>query len=259
MPGISGKNCSSDTVMSFVPQKRSFNPSLQKEVKSYKKTKRKHKIRQKSPTKDIYKVEFVNKCDTSNLTNDSNTARIKSNKPPVIIRLKRVKHLQMQNPSNDTNYHNITSDNNHRNIPVPVYRHIPVVRKQSFSNQTIGLSSRNFSNNHIFAFEQPKLNQNISNVYYPMSTCVSYTKSYFEHMKNKIIEMERGNFTCTLSLKECTRIISNIESQKIDDWFNDIPKKVQDELSFESNVLIPIMELSKQTHTDLLMEEEWFI
>jgi len=255
---LSERNGSSDTVMTFVPQKRPCSYSLHKEVKLYKKTKRKHKIRHKSVSKDIYKVEFVNKSDTSNLTNDLNTDKIKSNKPPVIIRLKRVKCSKMKNLSIDENYQ-ITSEN-HRNIPVPVYRHIPVVRKQSFSNQTVGVSSKNFSNNHIFTFEQPKLNQNIPSVYYPVSTCVPYTtNSYVEHIKNKIIETENINSTCSLLLKESIRIISNMKSQKIGEWFHDIPKKIEDELSFEFNALIPITELSKQSHTDSLMEDEWFI
>lgn len=259
MPRLSGRN-SSDINMSFVPQKRPCTSSLQKDVKLYKKTKKKHKIRQKSISRDIYKVEFVN-SDTSNLTNDLNDDSINSNKPPVIIRLKRIKRSKMKKFPSDTNYHNVTSDN-HRNIPIPVYRHIPVVRKQSFSNQTEVVSSKKASNNHIFTFEQPRLNQNNFNTYFPTSTCIPYTKPYVGHIKDKIIELEKRSFMCTLSLKESIQIISNMELQKIGEWFYNTPTKIQDELSFDSNTLVPFTELSKQTQidsqADSQTEDEWF-
>jgi len=215
----------------------------------YKKTKKKkHKIRQKSISRDIYKVEFVN-SNISNLTNDLNNDSINSNKPPVIIRLKRIKRSKMKKFPSDTNYHNVTSDN-HRNIPIPVYRHIPVVRKQSFSNQTQSVSSKKLSNNHIFTFEQPQLNQNNFDTYFPTSTCVSYTKSYVEDIRDKMIELNKCSFMCTLSLKESIQIISNMELQKIGEWFYNTPTKIQDELSFDSNILIPFTELSKQAQID---------
>jgi len=247
MSRLSGRN-SSDTNVSFVPQKRPCNSSLQKDIQFYKKLKKKHKIRQKTLFKDIYKVEFVN-SDNSNLTND----RIKSpDKPPVIIRFKRIQHSKTKSLSKDMNYHNQS------NIQIPFYRHIPVIRKQSFSNIE-NVFSKTASNNYIFTFEQTKLYQNIFITYFPMNIYIPHIKSYSKCIRDKIIELEKCNFMCKRSLKLFIQIMSNMGSQKIGKWFYNTPNKIQDDLSFDSNVLVPFTELSKQTHTDFHAVDEWFI
>lgn len=245
----------SDANISFVPQKRPsklYSP-IHDEVNFYKKTKRKHKTNLKSLSKDIYKVEVVN-SHPSNSNND----KIASDQPPVIIRFKRVQNSKNKYPSSDIESHiTISSDDDDddedidvKKMPedaIPVHKYIRVVRKPSFSNVTEVLPSKSFTESHIFTFEHPELRRNIyKNVsYYPTYTCIPDTKSSIEYIQEKIANLGNPSLKCTLSLKDSLKIISNMEPKKIGEWFYNVPKKIQDNLSFNSSTLVPLTELSK--------------
>lgn len=234
------RKCCSDTI-SFVPQKRPCNSSMKKEIDFYKKSKRKHKIRQKISSKDIYKVEVVN----NEMTN-SNSDRIESHKPSVIIRLKRIQHSNNKKQSSDVDSHvRMPSDNDDKHVLVP--RHIRVVRKPSFSDETY-ISSKRFSNNYTFTFEQPELHRNVfKNVsYYPTNNCIPNTRSNIESIEDKIANLGTFNFKCALSFNKSIKVMSNMAPRVIGEWFYNIPKKIQDDLSFDTPKLIPFTKLSKK-------------
>ncbi|CAI6355585.1 unnamed protein product [Macrosiphum euphorbiae] len=253
----------SDTDISFVPQKRpsKLHSPIHDEINFYKKTKRKHKTHQKSLCKDIYKVEVVN-SHPSNSNND----KIASDKPPVIIRIKRVQNSKNICPSSDVESHITISssssssssssdddydeDINVKKIPketIPVHRYIRVVRKPSFSNKTEVTPTKSFTESQIFTFEHPELRRNIYKncSYYPTYTCIPDTKSSVEYIQEKIENLGNPSLKCTLSFKDSLKVMSNMEPKKIGEWFYNIPKKIQDNLSFNSSSLVPLTELSK--------------
>lgn len=250
----------SDTNISFVPQKRpsKLHSPIHDEINFYKKTKRKHKTHQKSLSKDIYKVEVVN-SQPSNSNND----RIASDQPPVIIRIKKVQNSKNKYPSSDVKSHitissaSSSSDNddddndvNVKKIPedtIPVHRYIRVVRKPSFSNETEVTPSKSFTESQMFTFEHPELRQNIYEKcsYYPTYTCIPDTKSSVEYIQEKIKNLGDPSLKCTLSFKDSLKVMSNMEPKQIGEWFYNVPKKIQDNLSFNSSSLVPLTELSK--------------
>jgi len=261
----------SDTDISFVPQKRpsKLHSPIHDEINFYKKIKRKHKTHQKSPCKDIYKVEVVN-SHPSNSNNDS----ITSDKPPVIIRIKRVQNSKNKYPSSDVESHitissssspstssssssSSSSDNddydddiNVKKIPeetIPVHRYIRVVRKPSFSNETEVTPIKSFTESQMFTFEHPELRQNIHKncSYYPTYTCIPDTKSSVKYIQEKIENLGNPSLKCTLSFKDSLKVMSNMKPTKIGEWFYNVPKKIQDNLSFNSSSLVPLTELSK--------------
>lgn len=217
---------------------------MKKEFNLYKKSKRKRKIRQKMSSKDIYKVEVVN-----NEISNSNNDRLESHKPSVIIRLKRIHHSNKKKQSSDVDSHatipSDDDDDDDKNIPVP--RHIRVVRKPSFSDET-GISSKRFSNNLTFTFEQPELHRNVfKNVsYYPTNNCIPNTRFNIESIKDKIANLGAPNFKCALSFNKSLKAMSNIAPQVIGEWFYNIPQKIQDDLSFDLPKLTPFSMLSKK-------------
>ncbi|XP_026816767.1 uncharacterized protein LOC113556171 isoform X1 [Rhopalosiphum maidis] len=240
----------SDSDISFVPQKRpsKLHSPIHDEINFYKKTKRKHKTHQKSSSKDIYKVEVVNNHPSK--SNNPNNNRIESDQPPVIIRLKRVQNSKNKYSSSDVESHlSISSSDNDDKIPedpIPVHRYIRVVRKPSFSNGTEVLPSKGYTKNQMFTFEHPELRHNIyKNVsYYPTYNCIPDTKSSIEYIQDKIANLN-PNLKCTLSFKESLKVMSKMEPQQIGEWFYNVPKKIQDNLSFNSSTLVPLTDLSK--------------
>lgn len=241
-PSSKRKHCS-DTNISFVPQKRPSNSSKLKEIKLYKKPKRKHKIRKKISSKDIYKVEVVN-----NEISSSNNERVESHKPSVIIRLKRIiRPSNKKKKLSDVDNHVTLPSDDDKNIPVP--RHIRVVRKPSFSN---AMQSKRFSNNLAFTFEQPELHKNIlKNVsYYPTNNCIPNTGSTIECVEKKIANLGIPNLKSISSFKKSIKSMSNIPPQIIGEWFYNVPKKLQDDLSFDPFKLTPFTKLSKKLSTN---------
>lgn len=238
---ILNRKCCSNANITFVPQKRPSKP-LKKKIKSHKNTKRKHKSRQKLASKDIYKVEIV---DSRPLSSNKN----KSDRPPVIVRFKRVHHSNTKSPSSDAeSLASISSDDDDKEIhddPIPVLRPIRVVRKPSFSNETKTLPSRGFSENHILAFERPELYRVIPNdiTYYPTNACASITESKFESVKMRIANLDKSNIKVPLSYKKSMRAMFNMKTEDIGNWFYKIPKQIKDDLSLDSTELISLTEL----------------
>lgn len=252
----------SDTNITFVPQKRpsKLHSPMHDEINYYKKTKRKHKTHQKSLSKDIYKVEVVNRHPSN-----SNNDRIVSDQPPVIIRIKRVQNSKKKCPSSDVESHitissassseddddDYNDDINVRKIPedtIPVHRYIRVVRKPSFSYETEVTPSKSFTESQMFTFEHPELRRNIyknSSSYYPTYTCIPDTRSSVEYIHEKITNLSNPRLKRTLSFKDSLKVMSNMEPKKIGEWFFNVPKKIQDNLSFNSSSLVPLTELSK--------------
>ncbi|KAL4135913.1 hypothetical protein QTP88_007494 [Uroleucon formosanum] len=252
----------SDTNITFVPQKRpsKLHSPMHDEINYYKKTKRKHKTHQKSLSKDIYKVEVVNRHPSN-----SNNDRIVSDQPPVIIRIKRVQNSKKKCPSSDVESHitissassseddddDYNDDINVRKIPedtIPVHRYIRVVRKPSCSNETEVTPSKSFTESQMFTFEHPELRRNIyknSSSYYPTYTCIPDTRSSVEYIHEKITNLSNPRLKRTLSFKDSLKVMSNMEPKKIGEWFFNVPKKIQDNLSFNSSSLVPLTELSK--------------
>lgn len=222
---------------------------MNEKVNRDKKIKRKHKTHQKPTSKDIYKVEVVNSLPSSSKS-DLHNGRISSDKPPVIIRLKRVHNSKNQNRLSDIDsYGSISSDDCGKKIPVkdPVQdqRYIRVVRKPSFSNEGRHSSSKVYSKNQIFTFEQPEIRQSFHNdiSYYPTYTCIPHTMSNVEYIQERMAQLGNNNFKCTFSFNESLKFLSNVEPREIGEWFYNVPKKIQDDLSFDSNALVPLTQL----------------
>lgn len=257
-PGSLKRKYCSDTNISFVPQKRpsKIHIPLHDENNFYKKTKRKHKTHQKSlSSKDIYKVEVVNSQPSSS-KNNSNNDKITSSQPPVIIRFKRVQKSKNKYPSSEVESQISVSpssedDDNVKRIseedPLPVQKYIRVVRKPSFSDKTEITPPKSYTKNQMFTFEYPELRQNIHNnvSYYPTFNCIPDTRSSIEYIQEKIANVGNHTLNYTLSFKESLKVISNMKPRQIGEWFYNVPKKIQDDLSFNSSKLVPLTELSK--------------
>lgn len=243
------RKCCSDTNISFVPQKRPSNTPLYEKLNRDKKIKRKHKTYQKPTSKDIYKVEVVNSLPSSSKS-DLHNGRITSDKPPVIIRLKRVHISKNQNLLSDIDSNgSVSSDDCDKKIPekdhIQDKRYIRVVRKPSFSNETRHSSSKVNSKNQIFTFEQPEVRQSFpyNFSYYPTCTCIPHTMSSVEYIQDRMAQLGNNNFKCSFSFNESLKFLSNVEPRKIGEWFYNVPKKIQDDLSFDSNALVPLTQL----------------
>lgn len=246
----SNKKCCSDTNISFVPQKRPSKPCVphQTDIKVYKNPKRKRKKIKKTSSKDIYKVEVVN---TEISDSKNNTFNI--DKPPVIIRLKRIQCSKTKIPTSKAESCTSSSnddDNNDKKIivnPIPDQKYIRVVRKPSFTYEPKSVStSKGFSEDHIFSFEFPRLrryNPSNTNFSYPTNICLPNIGFNVRCIQEKIDLLNKHNNKCKLSFKECLKILLNVEPQKIGKWFYNIPNKIQDDLSFDSNVLTPFTDL----------------
>lgn len=251
-PNLKRKFCS-DSNISFVPQKKpkncSFSSPPSTENVRFEKTKRKHKTRKKRSSKDIYKVEVVNSLPLYS-KDSSHNDRIESDKPPVIIRLKRVinslnkpvsnKHSTKKSPyNNDVE----TSED-----PIPAQRYIRVVRKLSNSEMD-GVLSKGFSTDLTFMFEQPELRYNTpkSISYYPTYSYVPNTGSSMQFIQERITKIDDHGSNCTLSNSEFLDVMSNIEPRQIGDWFYKVPKKIKDDLSFDSTVLVPLPQSSNKS------------
>ncbi|KAE9533540.1 hypothetical protein AGLY_009178 [Aphis glycines] len=242
----------SDSDITFVPQKRpskKLHSPVHDEINFYKKTKRKRKTHQKPSYKDIYKVEVVNSHPSK-----SNNDKIESDQPPVIIRLKRVQNSKNEYSSSDVESHrSMSSSDNDDEIPkdpTPDHRYIRVVRKPSFSDGTEISPSKGYTESQMFTFEHPELRHNIykdiKNVsYYPTYTCIPDTKSSIEYIQEKMENLGTPSLNCTLSYNESLKVMSKMEPQKIGEWFYNIPKKIHDNLSFNSSTLVPLTDLSK--------------
>ncbi|CAH1732686.1 uncharacterized protein LOC126552114 isoform X3 [Aphis gossypii] len=242
----------SDSDITFVPQKRpskKLHSPVHDEINFYKKTKRKRKTHQKPSYKDIYKVEVVNSHPSK-----SNNDKIESDQPPVIIRLKRVQNSKNEYSSSDVESHrSMSSSDNDDEIPkdpTPDHRYIRVVRKPSFSDGTEISPSKGYTESQMFTFEHPELRHNIykdiKNIsYYPTYTCIPDTKSSIEYIQEKMENLGTPSLNCTLSYNESLKVMSKMEPQKIGEWFYNIPKKIHDNLSFNSSTLVPLTDLSK--------------
>lgn len=242
------RNCCSDTNISFVPQKRPSKRLLspeQTDIKGYKKTKKKRKKLKKS-SKDIYKVEVVNTDFSS-----SKNFKIHMDKPPVIIRIKRVKcskrKISISKTESYLSSNDSVDDNDILSIDTLDKRNIRVVRKPSTTYEPKRLSSsKSFSQNHIYSFEHPELTGYISKnfgFYHPTNLFVPNTRPSMEYIQEKIFQLDERNTKCTLSFEESIKILSNLEPNKIGQWFYNVPNKIQDDLSFDSYVLNPITDL----------------
>jgi len=147
----------------------------------------------------------------------------------------------------------MSSSDNDDEIPedsIPVHRYIRVVRKPSFSDGTEVSPSKGYTESQMFTFEHPELRHNIykdiKNVsYYPTYTCIPDTKSSIEYIQEKMENLGNPNLNCTLSYNESLKVISKMEPQKIGEWFYNVPKKIHDNLSFNSSKLVPLTDLSK--------------
>lgn len=241
------RKCCPDTNISFVPQKRpSTKTPLYEKSNRVKKIKRKNKTYQKPTSKDIYKVEVVNN-HPSNAKSDMHSNRIASDKPPVIIRLKRVQNSKKRNIISDADSpDDISSDNcDKKSVEkdhTPVHRCIRVVRKPSFSNEREHSSSKGNSKNQIYAFEQPELHRTFpyKTSYYPTLSCIPNTMPSVEYIEERIAKLSKNNFNCKLSFKESLRVLSKIEPREIGELFYNVPKIIQDDLSFDSNALVSL-------------------
>lgn len=240
------RKCCSDTNISFVPQKRPSNwrSPEQTDTKSLKKIKRKHKKFKKSSPKDIYKVEVVH----TNISS-SNNFIINSDKPPVIIRLKRVKHSKEKTPISKTESYLSSNDstNDHKisaNAPLDK-RSIRVVRKLSTTYEPKRLSSaKDFSHNHVYSFENPELFRCFpknAGFYYPTQFYVPNNRCSVDHIQEKIIGLNGGSTKYTF--EEFKKKLAILEPNTIGRWFYDVPNEIQDDLSFDTNVLIPLTDL----------------
>lgn len=246
---ISLKRKCSDTNISFVPQKRpSITPSYEKFNRD-KRIKRKHKTYHKPTSKDIYKVEVVNSQPSSSKS-DLHKGKISSDKPPVIIRLKRVQNSKNKNFLSDIeSYGSISSDDcdekSPEKDPIQDQGYIRVVRKPSFSDETRLSSSKVNLKNQIFTFEQPGIRQSFPNntSYYPTYTSIPHTMSSVEYIQERIAQLGNNNFKCSLSFNESLKFLSSVEPREIGEWFYNVPKKIQDDLSFDSNALVPLTQL----------------
>lgn len=246
----SNKKCCSDTNISFVPQKRPSKPCVphQTDIKVYKNPKRKRKKIKKTSSKDIYKVEVVN-TEISGSKNDT----FNIDKPPVIIRLKRIqcsKAKILTSKAESCTSSSNDDDNNDKKIvanPIPNQKYIRVVRKPSFTYEPKRVStSKGFSEDHIFSFEFPRLRRyspSNTNFSYPTNICLPNIGFNVRCIQEKIDLLNKHNNKCKLSFKECLKILLNVEPQKIGKWFYNIPNKIQDDLSFDSNVLTPFTDL----------------
>lgn len=241
------RKCCSDTNISFVPQKRPsklLSPE-QTDIKSYKKTKQKRKKIKKS-SKDIYKVEVVNTEFSS-----SNNFRIHIDKPPVIIRLKRVKRskkkISINKAESYLSSNDSINDNKILSIDTLDKRNIRVVRKPSTTYEPKRMSSsKSFSQKYVYSFEHPELIGHIpKNIgfHQPTNLCVPNTRHSIEYIREKIFQLDERNTKCTLSLEESIKTLSGLEPNTIGRWFYNVPNKIQDDLSFDSYVLNPITDL----------------
>lgn len=226
-PSTSFKNKCSDPHFKFVPQKRPSNlhSPLHKEMNYHKKTKRKHKMNQKLSSKDIYKVEVVNSPRSSSV-NSSNDS-IDSNKPPVIVRFKRIQPTIVEHYSSDPDGQ-ISSDDNNKTFSedsIPVRRYIRVVRKPSFSHE-VQIAPKGYSKNLIYSFEFPELHQNVSNIlYYPTYNLFPNSGSSIKNIQEKIAQLDNHNLKCSLSFENSLKFVSNMVPQQIGNWFYNIKKK----------------------------------
>lgn len=180
-------------------------------------------MHQKNSFKDIYKVINTQSSSSKYISNDD---KIESNKPPVIIRLKRIRHSICKYSS---------SEDDDEILDSPVQRCIRVVRKPSFSDKILDMP-KIISKNHIFTFEHPKLRINISNgrSYYPTSNCLQNTKSCVQYFNEKIAKLGTNNLKCTFPFKKSMQILSNMKPLQVGEWFYNIPNKIQDNLSFNT-------------------------
>lgn len=244
----------SESNISFVPQKRPSNLQLTSDEETdyyHKKTKRKHKTHQKSSSKQIYKVEVVEPNKTS--PNSKN-----SNKPPVVIRLKRVQHTKNKYSTtkfegpisiSDCNADCLkvsSSFNSHK----PDRRFIRVVRKPSVnSDKNLEFATRCSSKNQIFTFEHPELRTFVQKVKlcYPMSVNMPDTKSSLEYVHERISRLDNYSLKRAMSFSESIEFISNVKPQQIGEWFYNIPKKIEDDFSFDTTQLTSLIEMSKAT------------
>ncbi|XP_050439205.1 uncharacterized protein LOC126844824 [Adelges cooleyi] len=248
------KYCS-DTTISYTPEKKRKTDFLSTcleekvEINCYKKTKRKRKVRQKQSSKDIYKVEVINSHSYSTSNNDKYDDQTKSNKPPVIIRLKRVQNTVDSETGNETSDSNI----NDSSVKTPtinaspiVRRYFRVVRKESFSNSE-GDTKIN-SKNLTFSFEQPELRQNRNSDinYHPTYTCIPNIGPSPQYIQESLSKLDKHNVKFKLlPFDKSLEVLSNIEPRRFGEWFYKIPKRIQDDLSFDSATLVPLMNESK--------------
>lgn len=258
----SKRRCCSDTNISFVPQKRpSKYTALKTDKKEYKKIKRKRKKIKRLSSKDIYKVEVVNKRLPSSSKNSSNDDKTNLDKPPVIIRLKRIQSSKIKISTSDAESDQTSSsddDNDYdgnKKIPpnsTSNQRYIRVVRKPSFTYSTKRTSLyKNTSNNLIFTFENPDpprcMVNSFFNSYYPTNMCIPNTRSSVEYFKDKIVNLDESGTKCIKTLQECINVLSNIESKKVGKWFYDVPNEILDDLSFDPATLVPFTDLITKT------------
>lgn len=230
-----------ETDITFVPQKRPSNLQLtsDEDTSYHKKTKRKHKTHQKSSTKQIYKVEVV----------EPNQTLLKSknrNKPPVVIRLKRVQHTEKKYCSSDFNadcWKGSSSLNNH----IQDRGYIKVVRKPSVYNDNIQPATKHFSNNHIFTFEHPELHRFFQKdkLCYPVSVNIPHALSSVEYIHDKVSKLDNLSLKCAMPFSKSIEFISNLKPQQIGKWFFSIPKEIEDDFSFDSAVLTPLTRIIK--------------
>lgn len=243
------KRTFSETNISFVPQKRPSNLQVtsEEDTSYHKKTKRKHKTHQKSSSKHIYKVEVVE--PNQPLPNSKNT-----NKPPVVIRLKRVQHTKNKYCSNNFDNPISISDCNadywkdssslDNHVREPGF--IRVVRKPSIDNDNkLKPATKCLSKNQMFAFEHPELRTFIQkgNLCYPMFVNIPDTKSSIDYIHESISRLENHSLKCGMSFSESINFISNVKSQQIGKWFYNIPKEIEDDFSFDSAVLTPLINI----------------
>lgn len=210
-----------------MPQKRPSNlhSPLHKEINYHKKTKRKNKMNQKLSSKDIYKVEVVNSPRSSSI-NSSNDS-VDSEKPPVIVRFKRIQPTIAKHYSSDPDGQ-ISSNVNNKHFPedpIPVRRYFRVVRKPSFSNE-VQIAPKGYSENLIYSFEYPELHQNVGDVlYYPTYNHIPNSGSSIGNIQEKIAKIDNYSFKCPLSFENSLKFMSNMVPQQIGKWFYNIKKK----------------------------------
>ncbi|XP_050531585.1 uncharacterized protein LOC126900127 [Daktulosphaira vitifoliae] len=248
------RKCCSDTNISYTPEKKRKTEFLsscleEKEEINYKKIKRKRKVRQKNSSKDIYKVEVINSHIYPNKSSDIlYDDQNKMNKPPVIIRLKRVYNAIDNDTVNDGRSY--SSDNcSTKTTPINaspiVRRYIRVVRKESFSNSEGDTKLK--LKNLMFSFEQPNLHQKRSCDinYHPTFTCIpnispstQYVQESLSKLNDHIIKFK------TLPFNKSLEVLSNMDPQRFGEWFYKIPRKIQDDLSFDSSSLVPLTNAS---------------
>ncbi|VVC36544.1 BRCT domain,Zinc finger, DBF-type [Cinara cedri] len=234
----------SATDITFVPQKRPSNLQLtsDEETSYHKKTKRKHKTHQKSLSKHIYKVEVVEPNQI--LPKSKNT-----NKPPVVIRLKRVQHNENKYCSSDFNT-DCLKDTSSLENHIPNHKFIRVVRKPSiYNDNNIRPVTKSFSNNHIFTFEYPELRRFIQKekLYHPISVNIPDTQSSVKYIDERISKQDNHNLKCAMSFSKSIKFILNMKPQQIGAWFFNIPKEIEDDYSFDSAVLTPLTTKSNTT------------